>query len=62
MKTFISGTRDGEPWPEAGGTLTVGDAEGADLCANGYAEPVGEKPVKRAEKRPAKKTAEKRSS
>lgn len=59
MKVTISGTRDGLDWPAAGGELVVPDAEGADLCAAGYADPVAE--VAQPEKRPApRKAAEKR--
>lgn len=51
MKVAISGTRNGEAWPAKGGTIVVPDAEGRDLCAQGYAEPVAEapKPEKRAQ-------------
>ena len=38
MKQYISGYRDGVPWPLKGGTVEVPDHEGADLIANGYAE------------------------
>lgn len=56
MKVQISGQRDGQRWPDIGKELTVSDAEGADLCAQGYAEPVAEvtperSTAKRAEKR-----------
>lgn len=40
MKTHISGFRDGEPWPEIGGTIDVPEHEAADLAAAGYAEAV----------------------
>jgi hypothetical protein len=43
MKTDVSGSRDGQPWPKRGETMEVSDAEGADLCASGMAEPVGDK-------------------
>lgn len=52
MNITISGTRDGADWPPVGESLTVSDAEGADLCAAGMATPVVED---RAERRPAKK-------
>jgi hypothetical protein len=57
MKVQVSGYRDGERWPDIGGDLSVSDTEGAELCAQGFAEPVAEpaKPeratAKRAEKR-----------
>jgi hypothetical protein len=56
MKQQITGSRDGQRWPAKGETLVVPDAEGAELCAAGLAEPVVED---RVEKRPAKR-AEKR--
>lgn len=56
MKQHITGFRDGERWPEAGGELVVPDQEGADLCAAGLAEPVAEKP------KPEKRTTTKRKS
>ena len=40
MTVEISGTRDGVPWPPRGGEVDLPDAEGADLCAAGYATPV----------------------
>lgn len=43
MKTDISGSRDGESWPQRGETLEVSDDEGADLCASGLAEPAADK-------------------
>jgi hypothetical protein len=43
MRTDVSGSRDGQPWPKRGETMEVSDAEGADLCASGMAEPVGDK-------------------
>lgn len=43
MKTDVSGSRDGQPWPRRGETFEVSDAEGADLCASGMAEPVTDK-------------------
>lgn len=58
MRVTLSGLRDGQPWPARGGELVVPDAEGADLCAQGYAVPVAE--VAEPEKRPAPEAAEKR--
>lgn len=43
MKADISGSRNGKPWPRRGETIDVPDAEGADLCASGIAEPVASK-------------------
>jgi len=41
----MSGSRgDGQPWPPIGGTLIVGDGEGALLCSAGIATPVAEDP------------------
>lgn len=57
MKVQISGTRDGETWPQIDEELTVSDDEGASLCSQGFAEPVAapEQPrkavAKKAEKR-----------
>lgn len=45
LKMQISGTRSVGEWPEPGGELDVSDAEGADLCASGIAEPVAVKPA-----------------
>lgn len=63
MRVSISGTRSGQDWPPAGGTLVVDDAEGMHLCQGGLAEPVveDETPVETAtapvaEKRTAAKT------
>lgn len=61
MKVEVSGVRDGVRWPSIGGELVVSDREGAELCAQGYAEPVAQPPADRAEKRPAAKRAEKRA-
>lgn len=40
MKIDVSGSRNGQPWPARGETVELPDAEGADLCAAGMAEPV----------------------
>lgn len=58
MKVQIGGSRNDKAWPAVGEEMTVPDAEGADLCAQGFAEPVAA--VKASEKRPAAKKAEKR--
>jgi len=38
MKIALSGTSDGKPWPEIGGTVVVSDGEAEHLAAAGYAE------------------------
>ncbi|MFD0902337.1 hypothetical protein [Actinomadura sediminis] len=48
MKVAVSGTRNGRPWPHPGEVVELSDAEGADLCASGVAEPVAERPVETA--------------
>lgn len=40
MLVAITGTRDGQEWPDVGGTLDVPDREAADLIAVGYAKEV----------------------
>lgn len=40
MTAALSGLRDGAPWPARGEEIVVPDAEGAELCANGMAEPI----------------------
>lgn len=40
MKVDVSGTRNGQPWPRRGQVADVDDAEGAQLCHAGLAEPV----------------------
>jgi hypothetical protein len=37
MKVTISGTRDGEPWPEKGGVVDLPDGEAKQLVASGLA-------------------------
>lgn len=39
MAIKISGTRDGNDWPNPGQTIDVSPAEAADLIAGGYARP-----------------------
>lgn len=41
MRSKITGSRNGEDWPEPGESMVVPDLEGADLCAQGYAIPAG---------------------
>lgn len=58
-----SGWHDGEQWrsyPAAGEVLETTAEHGAELCAQGKAEPVTEK--RAAETRPAPDTAEKRTA
>lgn len=42
MKTQVSGSRNGVPWPPRGGVLDVPDDEGAELCASGVSVPVAD--------------------
>ncbi|MFF4752657.1 hypothetical protein ACWD5R_11425 [Streptomyces sp. NPDC002514] len=37
MKVTISGTRDGEPWPERGGVVDLPDGEAGQMIAAGLA-------------------------
>ncbi len=53
MKVSVTGTRDGQYWPPAGGIVAVPDYEGRQLCEQGLAEPVAQTPVERAEQRGA---------
>ncbi len=53
MRVYISGTRDGRDWPRVGEVLTTTDREGAELCAQGYAEPVVAEPEQAVPKRRA---------
>lgn len=56
MRSHISGTHDGQPWPRPGGVVEVGDTEGAQMCAAGLAEPVAdEQTPERAIAPPAEK-------
>lgn len=47
MKVSITGTIDGQVWPERGGEIELPDHLASDLVANGYADPV-EKAAKAA--------------
>ena len=40
LTTFISGTRNGEAWPEVGSVIDLPADEAQDMIANGYAEAV----------------------
>jgi hypothetical protein len=57
MLTAISGTIDGQNWPEIGGTIEVADHVGADMIANRFAE--GDGTVETAAVNPVKETAAK---
>ena len=48
MRVSISGTRNGQDWPTHGSIIDLPDAEAAEYCANGMAEPVAtfDKPEK----------------
>ena len=64
MVVTITGTRNGEDWPKAGGTIDVPDAEAADLIAAGLAVAAEPAKVQTAtapapEKATAKKAARK---
>ncbi|WP_452089363.1 hypothetical protein [Bacillus wiedmannii] len=39
MKVTISGTRDGQPWPERGQSVDLPDGEAKQMVAAGLAEP-----------------------
>lgn len=39
MKVTISGTRDGEPWPEKNGVVDLPDGEAEQMIASGLAAP-----------------------
>lgn len=45
MKIQMSGSRNGQHWPAAGGVVDVPDREGASYCASGLAEPVRDLPA-----------------
>ncbi|WP_371624050.1 hypothetical protein OG245_15165 [Streptomyces sp. NBC_01116] len=54
MKVTVSGTRNGEPWPEKGGTVNLPDDEAKQLIAAGLAgEPDDEPEVEEATAPPA---------
>lgn len=57
MKVQISGTRDGEDWPEVGGSLDVSKVEADDLIAAGLAESAT---AARVEEKAVAKKAERR--
>lgn len=40
MKVHVSGTRNGQEWPPRGSVVDLPDAEAADYCRTGMAEPV----------------------
>ncbi|HWU23084.1 MAG TPA: hypothetical protein VN088_16220 [Nocardioides sp.] len=48
MNVDLSGLHDGQRWPARGGEAVVDDRTGADMCANGFAEPVAERKVEKA--------------
>ncbi|ARF75685.1 hypothetical protein B7C62_28085 [Kitasatospora albolonga] len=54
MKVTVSGTRDGEPWPEKGSVVDLPDGEAKQLIAAGIAaEPDDEPEVEEATAPPA---------
>lgn len=54
MRVHITGTRNGAHWPEPGGVIDLPDNEAADMCAQGYAEPVAQKSRDKTETRTSK--------
>ncbi|WP_371528379.1 hypothetical protein OG302_22315 [Streptomyces sp. NBC_01283] len=54
MKVTISGTRDGQPWPERGGAVELPDDEAGQMIAAGLAEEHdGEEPAEENAANPA---------
>ena len=53
MRVAISGTRNGVPWPAAGGVVELPDGEAAALLAAGLAEPAPEEAEAAVDERPA---------
>lgn len=70
MLEQLKGTRNGQRWPEVGTIVDLPGGEGADLCAQGVAEPVkappekavAAEPAKAVPPKPAKKAAAKKSA
>jgi hypothetical protein len=50
MRTYISGTRNGEPWPVPGTVVDLPDEEAMALCSQGSAEPVAKRDAEKVEK------------
>lgn len=48
MKVAVSGNRDGKRWPPIGGVIDLPDAEAAQYCASGLADPVAEDKMEKA--------------
>jgi hypothetical protein len=40
MRVHVSGDRNGAPWPPPGSVMELPDAEAAEYCAAGMADPV----------------------
>ncbi|RUP66715.1 hypothetical protein SSPNP10_15750 [Streptomyces sp. NP10] len=57
MKVTVSGTRDGEPWPEKGGTVDLPDDEARHLIAGGLASEPDDEPEVEEATAPAAETA-----
>lgn len=55
MRWKITGTRNGEDWPNAGESIDLPDAEAADLIAGGLATPAEKAAAPAAEKAAAPK-------
>ena len=48
MKAGLTGTRNGEPWPDRGEVIDLPEQEARDLIHSGIAEPVVEDKVEKA--------------
>lgn len=53
----ISGTRNGEEWPDIGDEIELPEAEAIDLCVTGAAEPVPTDDKETADAKPPRKAA-----
>lgn len=53
MLVQISGSHDGQPWPNKGGVADVSEDEATKLIAAEMAEPVKDKPAKQDDDTPA---------
>lgn len=57
MKGYVSGTRDGEPWPAPGEELELPDEEAVSYLGSGLVVPVSDKAESAAvDTRPAVRT------
>ncbi|MGA5330955.1 hypothetical protein ACPCJT_20220 [Streptomyces griseoincarnatus] len=53
MRVTISGTRDGEPWPERGSVVDLPDDEAKAMVAGGLAEEASSEPAEEQAVNPA---------